>query len=248
MKFPQQYTEKNKETKSVIRITATQRSYEAHHIMCVAQVQKVVVGQKDTHGYADILDKTEWCVNNKKNMIALPLWAHTIKWYCNGLLDVLYDSRGNPIEQSLTDSLAKPNLLRPPFRNLPQHNYGHSGRTIKTSYNKENEKELVTAMRSLKKDKKNHDNERIKTLKSKLGRLSKAFSKKLKERGKCQYGGTHAAWKAGCRDPQSDWYKPFGMAQDPTPMTFPTTNFNRGMGEKVKALALNLWRWHTKFW
>jgi hypothetical protein len=136
-------------------VTAKERSYEAHHILCVAQVNDVVIGNSEKYGYTDILKKIKWCINQKKNMIALPLWAHTILWYCNGFFDVLYDNKGNPIEESLLQAIEPSRLLRPPFRNLPQHNYGHSGRSIKKSYNKEVTAKLKKMVKTLKKDKKN---------------------------------------------------------------------------------------------
>lgn len=248
LQYAQKYSIKDKVTKKILEVTAKKRSYEAHHILCVAQVNNVVIRNSEKYGYIDILKKTKWCINQKKNMIALPLWAHTILWYCNSFFDILHDNKDNPInEESLLRAIEPSRLLKPPFRNLPQHNYGHSGGSIEKSYNMEVSAKLKKIVKTLKKDKKKHDNTRIEWLKSKLIKLSKEFENKLRERGNRDRRGTHEAWLLGSTNPKSNWYEPFSMSQVPAPKTFPGAPFNRGMGEKIKNLATALWKWHTKF-
>ena len=53
---------------------------EAHHILCVAQVNKCVVGK--TIEVQKVLDESKWCINSTKNMVALPLWGTTVMYYC----------------------------------------------------------------------------------------------------------------------------------------------------------------------
>src|SRR5262245_53019212 len=68
------------------------RSYEAHHILCLAQVKKVIVKESEKNDFTDIVDSTEWCINDKRNMIALPMWGHTIMWYCNSFSSIAWKS------------------------------------------------------------------------------------------------------------------------------------------------------------
>src|SRR5437868_1274957 len=54
--------------------------FEAHHLLCVASVTQFIAGKKEI---AEIIQQTQWCINSEKNMLAMPLWGHTIKWYCD---------------------------------------------------------------------------------------------------------------------------------------------------------------------
>ncbi|MFA7060609.1 MAG: AHH domain-containing protein [Pedobacter sp.] len=75
-------------------------SQNAHHIICVASLTKILAKDKKIQ---KIIKNTVYCVNEESNMIALPLFAHTIYWY---------RKRGNKIE--------------PPFSNLPNHDFDHN--------------------------------------------------------------------------------------------------------------------------
>ena len=225
--------------------SARERSHEAHHILCVAQVIKVVLGRSKPDNYLKILEATVWCINQKKNMIALPMWGHTIEWYCFAFSS---EPPGNQGYLSVSNLLQRVNqsgsLPRPPFRNLPQHNYGHSGPTVSASYNREVEDKLNKLINSLEKDKEKHFNERVDALKSKLLNLSGDLRSDLQSRGKREHGGTHAAWQAGIKDPtpQSKWYMPFSMAEEPRPISFPTGKFDDEMSGRIRALANALWK------
>jgi hypothetical protein len=247
LKYPQKFTVKDEITKKTLEVIAIEKSYEAHHIACVAQVNDIVVGMKDQYGYADILDKTQWCINAITNMIALPMWGHTIMWYCKQMLaNVKYNkSNGKVLNLDALRPIDTGNLEEPPFSNLPQHNYGHGGQEIETSYNMEIRDSLEKLVQSLQKDKKKHENERIASIASKLNKLSDEYRKELKEvRGKREHGGTHKAWLAGCadKDDTSKWYMPFSMARKPREISFPVSNFNAGLGAKIKDVAENLFR------
>ena len=84
------------------------KKYEAHHIACVAPVNEVLYGDKDLIG---AVEQTKWCINKKSNMMAMPLWGHTVKWYCAITED------GGEIDDDRT---------APKFKNIPQHDYDHN--------------------------------------------------------------------------------------------------------------------------
>jgi hypothetical protein len=151
-----------------------------------------------------ILAKTEWCVNKPENMIAMPLWGHTIKHYCT---------------INKTGSYKLKNIKAPPFENIPQHNLGHNGGG---SYRTEID-EVCRAMRGDAKQK-GHEisgESMAKLLDTRAG----DWRKKIKDRGIRRGGGasadgTHEAWRAASKSmsdgkaPAADWFLPFSMAAD----------------------------------
>lgn len=134
-------------------------SYQAHHVLCKASVKTCIAKKR---GLSLIVKETRWCVNAKGNMIALPLWGHTVKWYYK-------------------------NDKSPPFRNLPQHDWDHNG---SGSYREEVESSLDDLAAEVASAKKKHDKERVKNLKGGLVSRSQSFKRKLRACGKRQ-GGTH---------------------------------------------------------
>lgn len=237
--YAQQLTTVNPAT-GVASVGAVRKSYEAHHLLCVSEVKKAIITttEKDAD-FADlnsIVANTEWCINAKNNMLALPMWGHTIMWYCNDFSGV---SSGN--EAGLFQTLGS-RLIRPPFKDWPQHNYGHTGRTVDTSYNKEVEVELAKVLDAVDKAADEHENKAIEALQGKLNSLSKKMRAALKSRGTRGFGGTHLAWQTGLQNPNSAWYEPFSMAQTPTPMTFPASNTGDGMARKLVRLAQAFWK------
>ncbi|MEW6381913.1 MAG: AHH domain-containing protein [bacterium] len=186
-KYPQQQVTKKG------KLITRWRSHEAHHVLCVASVTKALSGVIAKK----ILRQTEWCINVKENMIALPMWAHTIQWYCT--------RKGN-----LKENVEK----IPPFKNLPMHNSDHD------SYIDEVDTKLENIVEKLEKKADNHE-ECSKQLKSKLNKLRDEYKNELIRRGK-RRGGTHKAWEKG-REKVKEWYFPFSMADDGdvTERTFP---------------------------
>ena len=89
------------------------KKYKAHHILCVGAVTDNVLGDSKIH---DVIVQTDWCISNKENMIAMPLWGHTVKWYCS----VAADSKAG-------DDVFNQAAAVPPFANLPQHDFDHPG-------------------------------------------------------------------------------------------------------------------------
>src|ERR1700691_1632712 len=107
---------------------------EAHHILCVNQVNKCVVGK--TQEVQKVIDESKWCINDPNNMVALPLWGTTVMYYCKDFSSITtWDVKG--LLKGIAGSLLKTEQSAPAFENLPQHNYGHSGEDASMSYNLE---------------------------------------------------------------------------------------------------------------
>lgn len=190
--------------------------FEAHHILCAASVGTMIVDASGK-GVAKIVGDTEWCINTKKNMLAMPLWGHTVQWYCNvSSLSLLSANRGAP-----------------PFKNLPQHDWDHTGNG---GYQDEVDKELKKIVKDLKQA--GHDATTF-DLAGELDGLSGHFKSELRARGR-RGGGTHGGWNKGRQDPDSQWYPPFSMAADPTAKGYPKLNFTKEFTYKLKWLAEQL--------
>jgi hypothetical protein len=102
------------------------KKYEAHHLLCWSCVVEAFI--TDIAAKA-ILKGTNWCVNRKPNMIALPLWGHTVKWYAH-------------------------NDGPPKFANLPQHDWDHN---CTLGYTSEVQKKLKNFAKDIKDAKKAHE-------------------------------------------------------------------------------------------
>src|SRR5689334_6824157 len=89
-------------------------TYQAHHLLPCAEVTKFR-GRNEKVKKA--VDHTKWCVNRRPNMLALPLWAGTLKHYCGLAIG------GNP-------------LTPPMWADWPQHTNDHG------LYNREVEEAL----------------------------------------------------------------------------------------------------------
>jgi len=234
-KYPQEFTGsiKDKAKKVIGKFKdSRRRSYEAHHAVCVASVTGIIA--EDTE-IESVVRNTQWCVNYKPNMIALPMWAQSIQWYC-------YLSRAHLLKaEILSDDIgggykATP-APAPPFRNLPQHDYDH-GRYIT-----EVDTELKEIVKEVKKLAGKHE-EQKKKLKDELDNLVGRFKTELQTRG-LRTGGTHAAWNLGMNFPDSDWYMPFSMAKDSEveARPFPANGLLDGsvMAEKIMSVAQSYW-------
>jgi hypothetical protein len=145
------------------------RNYEAHHILCWSPVAKVFFEDEVTK---EIIEGTKWCVNNKANMVALPLWGHTVQWY------------------SASDG-------PPPFANLPQHDRDHN---CKGGYTSEVLDELVAFANKLKKAKEAHKLPPPEKIAGSLNTKSHVFRGNLALRG-IRPPGTHIAFTDGEKFP-----------------------------------------------
>jgi hypothetical protein len=145
-----------------------------------------------------VLRDTTWCINKKRNMLGMPIWGPTVKYYMAA--------------HKAADSLS---LVAPPFANIPQHLVDHD------LYNTEVDGKLQALVSNWKVLKKDHELE-PKDIKDDLGNTSSAMRRVLKRRGQ----GSHKAWVKAVKKYTSGgehptWYKPFSMASAPRPRPFP---------------------------
>lgn len=186
------------------------RSYEAHHILCVASVLECIQGK---HGIQAAVRETEWCINQKVNMYAMPLWGHTVKWYCNI----------GPIRQTL-----KADEVAPLFANIPQHDQSHN------AYQEEVETALKTVAAKVKDLAHDLQSE---SLAKKLNRLSEDFRQELETRGN-RAQGTHKSWERARKDPtDGTWCHPFSMAPDSAISQIPFPTFDDKTTEVMERIA-----------
>jgi hypothetical protein len=207
---------------------------EAHHLLCVAQVNKVVAKKRGE--VKKVVDESKWCINSGVNMIPLPLWGTTVMHYCNEFEDITKGSV-KALLKGIAGDLLSSNTSKPPFVNLPQHNYGHSGRSISSSWNREVEALLKEWIADVQADMADHE-VTGKDIHEELNTNARNMRRKLKGRGKRKgsirkEAGTHQAW---LNPNPTCWYKPFSMADVPKPMPFPKRN------QKIVALAKAFWR------
>ncbi len=195
-----------------------QQSYAPHHVLCVASVATLLIDATDKK-VEGVVEATKWCVNNEGNMIAMPLWGHTVKWYCN-------------IKAALL-SVGGGNTAPPLFQNLPQHDSDHTG---KGAYIEELEEVLRKLVVQLAKT--GHEAKPV-DLAGAMTKLSAAFIAKLKARGLRQ-GGTHKAWQDGATN--RDWFMPFSMATDGSALRkgYPKLQFSQKTMRKLQWLANQL--------
>jgi hypothetical protein len=173
----------------------------------------------------NVVKQTKWCINAKQNMFAMPLWGHTIKWYCNLAESGEFLSRKKG----------------PKFENIPQHDYDHNS---KKGYKSEVDDALTLIADEIQQLAEEDHDAAVKELKAALDDLSSDCRAALNERGK-RAGGTHNAWKQGSDDPISNWYLPFSMAASATKRYFPAPGIAKSskLGNKIKRLARALQRW-----
>jgi len=196
------------------------KKYEAHHILCVSPVSETLLGQPETSKIYGAVGQTDWCINNKKNMLGMPLWGHTVKYYCQ------VTSAGGSL-------LAGAALGPPPWAHLPQHDIDHNS---KEGYTWEVEKQMERI--SAKVEKASHALSGA-SLAAALDSWSAKFEAELKRRA-TRKGGTYNAWKlaqAPTSDPQ--WSQPFSMASDGkvSSPAFPVRNFNDKVQRWISKIA-----------
>jgi hypothetical protein len=193
--------------------SARERSHEAHHIACVAAVTGKITGNADPTVH-NIVWNTTWCVNQADNMIALPMWGHTVSWYV--------DLEGGDLRQANVGGKFVSTVPAPPFADLAQHNYDHA------KYLEEVESKLIRIAARLARAVKQHPDDPASSLAGQLNDVITSYKAKLRT------SGTHAKWQLGINDRESDCYEPFSMASNPTPLVFPYKG--NEMARKVAAL------------
>jgi hypothetical protein len=207
------------------------KEHEAHHILCIASVTEFIIGNSKIKA---IVENTPWCINDKPNMMPMPLWGHTIQHYCDL-------GAAGATKNALAALTGQDD--RPPFENIPMHDYDHNSTK---GYKKADVDTAVKKVaQRLEESKKAHE-DKTKELKAELDRLSRTLGKLLSLRGGARCGGTHAAWKKGKTAPNSDWYLPFSMASTggADKRSFPAADAdNETVANKIKRMAEALARW-----
>lgn len=200
------------------------KKFEAHHIVCVASVSEFLVGNIVAK---PLLTKTRWCINDKHNMVAMPLWGHTIQHYCGGFFGLVDSS------------------VPTPFANVPQHDYDHNSTG---GYKSEIDKDMGLIAKGVQRLAAKGHEEPEKKLADALKANSDKFRNQLTAVRGLRVGGTHAAWDKGSREPNSDWYLPFSMAKDGVADVrgFPAKDLNgKGkLAEKIKAMKEAFANWN----
>ena len=195
-----------------------EKRYEAHHILCVSPVTKELLGNKKIRG---AIEQTQWCINNKTNMKAMPLWGHTVKWYCS------FDEED---DGSISGTI-KSRSREPPFKNIPQHDFDHNSSQGYTWEVQEDMKKLACDVQE------SGHKLQGKSLADTLDEHSKDFAKELKKRG-IRKDGTHNGWKLAQKG-EAEWCHPFSMASDGrvTDIAFPGKDFEGKLDAWIDRIA-----------
>lgn len=146
-------------------------------------------------------------------MVALPLWGHTIKWYCDF--------------SAATIAIGGGKKHAPIFQNKPQHDYDHPAYI----------EELATALRGIVQELKMKEHDKTSDqLLADMNYLTTRFRKALTTRG-IRSEGTHQAWQDGKTN--ENWFLPFSMATAAlaTQRGYPNLDFNEMILEKLTALV-----------
>ncbi len=183
---------------------AIERSPEAHHVLPVASVTGELVANKKIK--LEVRENTDWCVNDIKNMIALPLFEMTFMHY---------------IVHEKTDP--------PPFEKLPMHNYDHG------AFQTEVAAKLKKVATDAEKNKKAHEKVTEELLGA-LNTLRDHYKPELAKRGTREKGTHvefTEALKAKPGKENKQWYIPFSMALKPDPRPFPSGSQKGGLSTKL---------------
>lgn len=208
-------------------LIAIERSPEAHHVLPVASVTANITANEEIR--PEVVENTKWCINDKLNMIALPLFEMTFTHYL-----VVYDSvTGTPIPA-------------PPFAGLPMHNYGHA------AFQKEVDIKLIKVGNDANQNAQDHE-EASKNLLAAMNKLRYKFKSALENRGN-RGKGTHIEFlnamrltKTGAEYTGSalEWYIPFSMALRPKSKAFPSTARKSGLSKKLNDLIKAIGDWSS---
>ena len=203
--------------------SAPGKQYEAHHIVCVSPATAELLGNPKVRGP---VEATKWCINNGVNMMAMPVWGHTVKWYCS------FNSVAGVIKAAFRQDPGEP-----PFKNIPAHDIDHN---IEGGYTHEIRDDLKRIAKEI--EKKGHQMEG-QPLVTALNNLANRYEKILVSgegaRGG-RKGGTHKGWELGAKEPSDpQWLHPFSMAKTPrvSDMGFPARNFDEKLAAWIDRIA-----------
>jgi hypothetical protein len=205
--------------KGKLTLEAYRRASEHHHIVCVSAIQ-TVIGDPKVYAYASA---TTWCINEKVNLIGLPMWALHLMHYCDLL------GRDPAMQAQRVAGVWMPTVEPPPFSNLPMHDQDHD------LYLKEVDDDLAKIATDLPEVKDCQDPE--KTLKEEIDQVSKNYSLQLNMNARA-YGGTHNAWTAGMNGDAS-WYVAFSMSRSPRKRVHPM--YPGDYEDKLNELHKSFW-------
>jgi hypothetical protein len=196
-----------------------QERYEAHHIVCVSSIMTQLYDKPEVQR---VVLQTVWCINNSVNMKAMPLFGHTVQYYCS-------------IGPSALRRFIRGDIDPPDFANIPQHDWDHDGDKCYLEEVDDAVRELASQIEKVENDPEHQytgDD-----LAYELGELSKGFRKKLYDRGQ-RNGGTHDSWQEGRDvDGSTKWCRPFSMASTANLKGFPVPKFNSAVQEWVDRIA-----------
>ena len=189
-------------------LIVVERSPEAHHVLPVASVTGEITA--NTKIREEVIRNTKWCVNDLKNMIALPLFEMTFLHY-----------------------LIKEQPSPPPFAGLPMHNYDHA------AFQKEVGLDLKKIGKNTASNTKAHEDVTTELLAA-MNAARDHFKPTLEARGtrgKGTHGEFVNAMNAEDGDAAADeWYIPFSMADEPSARPFPSGAKKNGLSKKLAAL------------
>jgi hypothetical protein len=190
----------------------------AHHIVCVSSVGRGLMSNPDVRR---IVRDTEWCINAEINMIGLPIWGATVKYYCR-------------ITKAGGSFLNRANA--PAFKNLPQHDWDHN---IANGYTDEITGQLYGMADDILDRDHNNNSQNIA---GQLNSFSEHYRVELMDRGTGRKGGTHKAWWTAIDsdgDPGTKWYLPFSMAEESIARErpFPLKKASRNTAEWIDRIA-----------
>jgi hypothetical protein len=167
--------------------------YEAHHITCVSSVMSKLMGSKDSN-IRRVIRETVWCINDGVNMMAMPLFGHTVKHYCQ--------------VSKKSSRYASASKKAPDFANIPQHDWDHDGAD---AYLHEIDERAGAIAADIKKTKHSFKGPK---LQKDLVAISNDFRTNLDTRGRTRNKGTHLSWLEAREDESStNWCLPFSMAR-----------------------------------
>ena len=198
------------------------KEYEAHHIVCVSPAQDELLPETNIKVSGPV-KATKWCINNKINMMAMPVWGHYVKWYCS-----FTPGAGGGIVGAIGASVPG----EPPFKNIPAHDIDHN---IAGGYTHEIRECLRDFAAEISAQGHETTVESLANALNDLGRVSReALGKRAMRKG-----GTHQGWKLGADYGDPQWLHPFSMAVSPrvSTMGFPARNFSEKLDKWVKKIA-----------
>ena len=180
----------------VVGTEGNDAGWQAHHVLSISCVNWLPNKAAKREPLMRVLKVTKWCINNKDNMLAMPMFGMTIMFYTDVLTKKYY-------------KIGK-DFLPPKFENIPQHDFEHNG---KLGYCSDVKKDVEKLWDQVAKAEKQHLKSKD-GIAGKLNKLSEKWKKELLEERGMRLGGTHKGWKKGLGAADSNWYLPFTMASD----------------------------------